>query len=577
MSKNGSACLGRTTWVNAMLTFATRVFLLIATSALACEGGAGLVGSDPDPVELTVSPKTVTLEPDEEREFTAVGLRSNGDTAQITVTWSASGGTFTDTGSQGGLHYGRYKKATCGRSLVVATSHPASLADTATVTIVCVAAVNLSPASASVPVGGTVQLAAIAKDAQGNPLAGRAISWSSSNPAVATVSSSGLVTGVSAGSTPITATSEGASGTAALTVTSPPPVPVASVRVTPGSASIQVGATVQLSATPEDAQGNPLAGRAITWSSSTPAVATVSSSGLVTGVSAGSTPITATSEGTSGTSSITVTDPPPPPGDTVVLVGAGDIASCSSSGDDATAALINDIAGTVFTAGDNAYPDGTTADFGCYDASWGAFKARTRPSPGNHDYHVTDGADYFSYYGALAGPVGRGYYSHDLGDWHLISLNSNVPMSAGSAQEQWLRADLAASTAQCTLAYWHHPRFSSGTTHGSTSSAEPLWQALYDAGADLVISGHEHNYERFAPQTPTGAADAATGIRQFIVGTGGAGHYTGVRSPRLPNSEVFDGTTWGVLKLTLGPGTYSWQFIPVAGQTFTDSGTGQCH
>ncbi len=471
-----------------MITFETRIFLLISSSALACEGGTSLDGSDPDPVEFTVSPRTATLEPDEEKEFTAVGLRSNGDTAQITVTWSASGGTFTGTGSRGGRHYGRYQKATCGSSLVVATSHPASMADTATVTIVCVAAVNLSPSSASVPVGGTVQLTAIAEDAQGNPLAQRAITWSGSNPAVATVSSSGLVTGVSAGSAPITATSEGKSGTSSITVTEPPP-----------------------------------------------------------------------------------------PGATVVLVGAGDIASCSSSGDDATAALINDIAGTVFTAGDNAYPDGTTANFGCYDTSWGAFKARTRPSPGNHDYHVSDAADYFSYYGALAGPAGRGYYSDDLGDWHLISLNSNVSMSAGSVQEQWLRADLAASTEQCTIAYWHHPRFSSGTTHGSTSSAQPLWQALHDAGADIVISGHEHNYERFAPQTPTGAADAATGIRQFIVGTGGVGHYAGVRSPRLPNSEVFDGTTWGVLKLTLGPGTYSWQFIPVAGETFTDSGTGQCH
>jgi calcineurin-like phosphoesterase family protein len=268
---------------------------------------------------------------------------------------------------------------------------------------------------------------------------------------------------------------------------------------------------------------------------------------------------------------------PPPPGTTNVLVGAGDIADCGSDGDEATAALLDHIDGTVFTAGDNAYADGSAADFSqCYAGSWGRHKGRTRPSPGNHDYHTTDAADYYAYFGALAGDPGKGYYSYDLGDWHIISLNSNISMSAGSVQEQWLRADLAASSLTCTLAYWHHPRFSSGTQHGSTSSAEPLWQALYDAGAEIVVSGHEHNYERFAPQTPGGVADPANGIREFVVGSGGTGHYNDLGTP-LANSEVFEGSTFGVIKLTLGPGTYSWSFVPVTGATFTDSGTGSCH
>ena len=260
----------------------------------------------------------------------------------------------------------------------------------------------------------------------------------------------------------------------------------------------------------------------------------------------------------------------------VTLVGAGDIADCGATGDEATANLLDNISGTVFTAGDNAYPDGSTTDFtNCYDPSWGRHKNRTRPSPGNHDYHISGASDYFTYYGANAGPAGRGYYSYDIGDWHVISLNSNIDRTASSPQVTWLQADLAASTKQCTIAYWHHARFSSGTQHGSNTSMQPIWQALYDAGADIVVSGHEHNYERFAPQTPTGIGDPATGIREFVVGTGGASHYSTFAT--IANSEVRNGTTWGVLKLTLDAGTYSWQFIPIAGQTFTDAGSGTCH
>ena len=261
---------------------------------------------------------------------------------------------------------------------------------------------------------------------------------------------------------------------------------------------------------------------------------------------------------------------------TNVLVGAGDIADCGTTGDEATANLLDNIAGTVFTAGDNAYNDGSATNYSqCYVPSWGRHKARTRPSPGNHDYGTTDATGYFDYYGSAAGPAGLGYYSYNIGNWHIISLNSNISMSAGSTQEQWLRADLVASNKPCTLAYWHHPRFSSGSHHGSSTAPQPLWEALYDANAEIVISGHEHNYERFAPQTPTGAADPTRGIREFIVGTGGTDFYPS--GTAIANSQVRNTGTWGVLKLTLSSNGYTWQFIPVAGQSFTDSGSGTCH
>ncbi len=266
--------------------------------------------------------------------------------------------------------------------------------------------------------------------------------------------------------------------------------------------------------------------------------------------------------------------PPPPPGTTNVLVGAGDIAN-GGSGAEATAKLLDTIAGTVFTTGDNAYPDGTDADFASkYEPTWGRHKGRTRPSPGNHDHHTAGAAGYHRYFGANAGPSGRGYYSYDLGDWHVISLDSNQDMGAGSPQEQWLRADLAASTKECTIAYWHHPRFSSGT-HGSSTASRPLWQALYEAGAEIVVVGHDHNYQRFAPQTPDGVADPVRGIRQFVAGMGGAGHYS--FSTPIANTEAYNVDSYGVLKLTLGPGSYSWEFVPVAGKTYTDSGSGTCH
>ncbi|HZN18175.1 MAG TPA: metallophosphoesterase [Micromonosporaceae bacterium] len=279
----------------------------------------------------------------------------------------------------------------------------------------------------------------------------------------------------------------------------------------------------------------------------------------------------------------------------VVLVGAGDIASCESAGDSRTAALLDRMPGTVFTLGDNVYDDGTPAEFArCYGPTWGRHRSRTRPVIGNHDYHTPGAAGYFGYFGAaagasagaVAGPVaGAGrtsWYSYDLGSWHVVVLDSNCAVApggcaAGSAQERWLRADLAASArrTRCTVAMWHHPLFTSGATHGPTTAVRPLFRALYEAGAELVLSGHNHQYERFAPQDPTGRRDDGRGVRQFVVGTGGTSHY-GFGSPAA-HSQVRHTGTHGVLRLTLREGGYEWSFVPVAGEVFTDSGRGTCH
>jgi hypothetical protein len=270
---------------------------------------------------------------------------------------------------------------------------------------------------------------------------------------------------------------------------------------------------------------------------------------------------------------------PPARAADAVLVGAGDIADCSEGGDSATGALVGSIGGTVFTLGDNAYDSGTNRQFtACYGPTWGRFKDRTRPAIGNHDYE-TKGADgYFDYFGGRAGPRGKGWYSYDVGAWHVVVLNSNcgiVGCGKGSDQERWLRADLSAHPKTCTLAYWHHPRFSSDNTHGNDSAVGAFWDDLYDAGADLVLSGHAHVYERFAPQTPGGRADPGHGIREIVVGTGGESHY-GFAGTR-PNSQLRNTGTFGVLKLTLHPWSYDWRFVPQPGRTFRDSGHTPCH
>jgi hypothetical protein len=262
-----------------------------------------------------------------------------------------------------------------------------------------------------------------------------------------------------------------------------------------------------------------------------------------------------------------------------VLVGAGDIAQCDSSGDSATAKLVASLGGTVFTLGDNAYENGTAKEFrACYGPTWGRFKGRTRPAVGNHEYESKWAKGYWDYFGGRAGPKWKGWYSYSAGDWRVIVLNSNcskVGCHKGSEQERWLRAELARYDNKCTLAYFHHARFSSDRQHGNASEVGPFWETLYEYGADLVLSGHAHGYERFAPQTPRGRHDSAHGIRQIIVGTGGAGLYR-IGAPR-PNSQVRNDETLGVLKLKLHSDSYGWNFIPQAGKRFRDSGQGTCH
>lgn len=270
----------------------------------------------------------------------------------------------------------------------------------------------------------------------------------------------------------------------------------------------------------------------------------------------------------------------PPPMDAPVLVGAGDIASCDSDGDEATAALLDDIAGTIFTAGDNAYDDGTVEDFrACYDPSWGRHRDRTWPAAGNHDWHTEDLAGYRDYFGAAAaGPDGASWYARDLGTWRVIVLDSNCEDADGcgpeSRQGQWLAAELAESTATCTVAIFHHPRFSSGDEHGDDPSMDALWRPLYAAGVDVILNGHDHDYERFAPQDPDGNEDRERGIRQFVVGTGGR-ELRGFDEIR-PNSELASNVAHGVLALTLLDGSYRWQFHAAASD-FSDSGAAFCH
>jgi hypothetical protein len=258
---------------------------------------------------------------------------------------------------------------------------------------------------------------------------------------------------------------------------------------------------------------------------------------------------------------------------TAVLVGAGDVARCGSTDDDATAALLDGIPGTVFAAGDLAYEDGSAADFrDCYEASWGRHGWRTRPAPGNHEYQTAGAAGYFWYFGAAAGAEGAGYYSYELGGWHVVVLNSNIDAAPGSAQAAWLRNDLAAHPRACTVAYWHHPRFSSGR-HGNHPHMAALWRILQDAGAELVLAGHDHAYERFASQNADGGADPERGIRSFVVGTGGSSlrPFATVQ----PNSEARRNDVYGVLKLDLSAGGYRWSFVGTDGGV-RDAGGASC-
>lgn len=277
--------------------------------------------------------------------------------------------------------------------------------------------------------------------------------------------------------------------------------------------------------------------------------------------------------------------PAGPEGDPV-LVGAGDIASCSTPGAETTARLLDGVAGTVFTAGDNVQGSGAAEEFAdCYDPTWGRHKARTRPVPGNHDYEAADGAAYYDYFGSAAGDPGRGYHSYTLGSWRVVALNSNCGAVSGcsrnSPQARWLPADLAANPTPCLLAYWHHPRFFSATEGPSAVPGDPssdrkmtgVWRDLQAAGADVVVSGHRHVYERFAPMNADGVADPA-GIRQFVVGTGGDSLQTFGRI--APNSEARIEGVQGVLKLTLRPDGYDWEFLAAPDGAAIDKGSGSC-
>lgn len=283
-----------------------------------------------------------------------------------------------------------------------------------------------------------------------------------------------------------------------------------------------------------------------------------------------------------GSAALSLAAPGATTADEPILLAAGDIAGCDSTGDEATAAVLDSQPGTIAALGDLAYPNGTAAEFSsCYDPTWGRHRDRTFPAPGNHEYLSSGAAPYYAYFGDRAGPSGRGYYSYDLGAWHIVSLNSNCSSisggcGAGSPQEAWLRADLAASTALCTLAFWHHASFSSGTTHGASDRMRALLDLLHAHHADVLLTGHEHHYERFAPQTPDRVA-SSSGIRAFVVGTGGRSPTYPFGTPPAPNSELRVTGVRGVLKLTLRAAGYDWQFVPVAGQTLADAGTGACH
>jgi hypothetical protein len=273
--------------------------------------------------------------------------------------------------------------------------------------------------------------------------------------------------------------------------------------------------------------------------------------------------------------SATVSPSPTP----AVLIAAGDISTCGNDGDEATALLVEARDGTVAVLGDSVYDSGTAQEFAeCYEPTWGRFKDRTHPAVGNHEYLTPGATGYFDYFGASAGPAGLGYYSYDLGAWHIVVINSVCwevgGCTADDPQAVWLANDLRQNPASCTLAYWHFPRFSSGL-HGSTAMVDAYWRLLYDAGADVVLTGHDHTYERFAPQDSLGYADPERGLREFVVGTGGASHY-GFPVP-LANSEARNADTFGVLVLTLHPDRYEWEFVPVADRTYSDQGAGTCH
>jgi hypothetical protein len=275
---------------------------------------------------------------------------------------------------------------------------------------------------------------------------------------------------------------------------------------------------------------------------------------------------------TSGAGTVVAPIPDPAIRDEV-FVGAGDIAQCGIGNAEATAGLLDRVLGTVFTLGDNVQGTGSDAEYvNCFEPTWGRHRWRMLPTVGNHDWFGGHGRPYFSYFGESAGPAGLGYYSQTVGAWHVISLNSEIPAGPGSPQYEWLKADLAASPQACTLAMWHQPLFTSGPSENAAHMRN-AWRLLDQYGAELVLSGHNHMYERFAPQDADGRPDPL-GPRQFVVGTGG--YPLNGRARVQANSQVLDSDTWGVLRLTLKSTSYTWEFVPVPGKSFRDVGSGAC-
>lgn len=337
------------------------------------------------------------------------------------------------------------------------------------------------------------------------------------------------------------------------------------VVVEPWRGALELDQTIQFSAALISVGGQ-VSPIDVQWISFDPATATVSNDGLATPVDTGTVTIAAVHETSVGFAQLLVGP--------AVLVGAGDIATCERSGDEATANLLDGIEGTVFTVGDNVYPDGKSEEFAnCYEPSWGRHLERTRPSPGNHDYHTGNAAGFFGYFGARAGQSGTGYYAYNLGGWLILSLNSNIDRGFGSPQIEWLRSKLESSDRMCTLAYWHHPRYTSGS-HGNNPSMNPMFETIYEAGVDVVLVGHDHDYERFAPMNVDGD-QTAEGVRQFVVGIGGSSlrQFGAVH----PSSEFRYSEAYGVLKLTLFPRAYEWQLITVDNASVVDAGHDSCH
>lgn len=303
---------------------------------------------------------------------------------------------------------------------------------------------------------------------------------------------------------------------------------------------------------------------------------TLANAGLAAGTYTATVPVTAPNA-VNAPQAVTVTyvvaEQPP-----AFLLAGGDIASCRHDIDEMTAQLLDTLPGTVAALGDNVYDNGTAQEYAdCYHPTWGRHKARTMPAAGNHDYNTAGAAGYYGYFGAAAGDPSKGYYSYDLGAWHIIVLNSNIAAQQGSLQYTWLQQDLAAAPNRCTLAYWHHPRFTSGTRQTTTARMADAVKVLYDAGVEVALVGHDHLYERFAPQNDQGVADPR-GIRHFTVGMAGSDASSAYQfGTILATSEVRQNTAAGILKLTLRPDRYDWQYVPVAGATFNDTGSTTCH